>query len=615
MSGNLINGAITNGGDTAIVNNNGTSSGIEIAYAEVGSTNIYTYTTAQLQALTAVSGLVYNTTSNSNALVYSVNTGSPNQVLYKVLLDETVGNFSVGNIGLFTSNNVLFAIGALQNTDTKVATTGGVIGNRKTYNLFVEFSNAATIVSFSILTQDAASIPEVATQNNLPAASSAPFDLYLVDNYTEYGAPALAARYGGTWYYLLMQEPNPQVGGAIWLPGAFNSNINPGDAVYFNGTQFELASSSNSYQNYPIGIRGFGDYLYPSGSVFTQFVATYTQGSKYYCSDTGLTGNVVASNSSNFAMVGYGLSATQFLVSIPPINQTIYGSLEVLDSSGNISLLIPGAAGNPIQLPKGIVSGPSTFTGTTVTEGNIQSTGKFLAAEGTGTNGGYSFTNDINQDTGMFSPSDGILALYSNGIQNMSMFDSIITFLNAVSGPAAISSGQFINLGQGDGRYLLDSNWQYAGQSGQPTWLWGTNNGGTQYVWNPSNFNVNYANSSGSSNTSNYANTVGGTSFPGNLARTGSQKLPNGFIIQWGDVGVGPSGNTFMTFPLTFPNQCFTVIVTEGNANAGTWGVGNITVHGVSNISNNGYTGWARVWGGNSFSTGNLAQNYMAVGY
>ena len=39
-------------------------------------------------------------------------------------------------------------------------------------------------------------------------------------------------------------------------------------------------------------------------------------------------------------------------------------------------------------------------------------------------------------------------------------------------------------------------NW--SGQSGQPTWLWGSNDGTNYYVWNPSNFNVNYANSAGS---------------------------------------------------------------------------------------------------------------------
>lgn len=47
----------------------------------------------------------------------------------------------------------------------------------------------------------------------------------------------------------------------------------------------------------------------------------------------------------------------------------------------------------------------------------------------------------------------------------------------------------------------VDMNFDYAGQGGQPSWLWGTNDGVNIKVWNPSNFNVsraNYANSAGS---------------------------------------------------------------------------------------------------------------------
>lgn len=42
-----------------------------------------------------------------------------------------------------------------------------------------------------------------------------------------------------------------------------------------------------------------------------------------------------------------------------------------------------------------------------------------------------------------------------------------------------------------------NSNWHWSGQGGQPSWLWGSNDGVNMYVWNPSNFSVNYANSAG----------------------------------------------------------------------------------------------------------------------
>ena len=43
-----------------------------------------------------------------------------------------------------------------------------------------------------------------------------------------------------------------------------------------------------------------------------------------------------------------------------------------------------------------------------------------------------------------------------------------------------------------------NKNWNWSGQAGQPTWIWGSNDGTNMFVYNPSNFNVNYANSAGS---------------------------------------------------------------------------------------------------------------------
>lgn len=50
-----------------------------------------------------------------------------------------------------------------------------------------------------------------------------------------------------------------------------------------------------------------------------------------------------------------------------------------------------------------------------------------------------------------------------------------------------------------------DLNFYWSGQSGQPTWLWGGTDGTNMYVYNPSNFNVNYANSAGSASSATYA--------------------------------------------------------------------------------------------------------------
>ena len=54
-----------------------------------------------------------------------------------------------------------------------------------------------------------------------------------------------------------------------------------------------------------------------------------------------------------------------------------------------------------------------------------------------------------------------------------------------------------------------NKNWNWSGQAGQPTWIWGSNDGTNMFVYNPSNFNVNYANSAGSVDWGNVKNIPG----------------------------------------------------------------------------------------------------------
>lgn len=51
-------------------------------------------------------------------------------------------------------------------------------------------------------------------------------------------------------------------------------------------------------------------------------------------------------------------------------------------------------------------------------------------------------------------------------------------------------------------------HFHWDGQGGQPTWLWGGNDSSNMYVYNPSNFSVNYANSAGSASTATTANNL-----------------------------------------------------------------------------------------------------------
>lgn len=75
----------------------------------------------------------------------------------------------------------------------------------------------------------------------------------------------------------------------------------------------------------------------------------------------------------------------------------------------------------------------------------------------------------------------------------------------------ASTSTKASTLAQGGGSGT-GMTFNYSSQSGQPTYLWGTNDGTNTYVWNPSNFSVSYATTSG---YASWAGGAGGISYPG----------------------------------------------------------------------------------------------------
>lgn len=64
-----------------------------------------------------------------------------------------------------------------------------------------------------------------------------------------------------------------------------------------------------------------------------------------------------------------------------------------------------------------------------------------------------------------------------------------------------------------------NKNWNWSGQGGQPTWVWGGNDVTNMYVYNPSNFSVNYANTAG------YANSVAAHEHNGLTVRNSGVEL------------------------------------------------------------------------------------------
>lgn len=108
----------------------------------------------------------------------------------------------------------------------------------------------------------------------------------------------------------------------------------------------------------------------------------------------------------------------------------------------------------------------------------------------------YSFANGggiatAEKDTKSSLQVDGDLYVHE-GLDKVATLNDIPTSLPANGGTAGTATTA-AKLGR-NGNTGLPMTFNWSGQGGQPSWLWGGNDGSNMYVYNPSNFSVNTAN-------------------------------------------------------------------------------------------------------------------------
>lgn len=151
-----------------------------------------------------------------------------------------------------------------------------------------------------------------------------------------------------------------------------------------------------------------------------------------------------------------------------------------------------------------------------------------------------------------------------------------------------------------------NKNWNWSGKNGQPKWLWGGDDGANMYVYNPSNFSVNYANSAGSvawanvsGKPSNYtpsshastATTYG----KGTATNYGHVKLTDVYTSSLGDASSGVAPSQLALYGLynyVKTNELWTKYVSIGTVNGITLyyrynNLGMCEIYFNGNLSNN----------------------------
>ena len=114
-----------------------------------------------------------------------------------------------------------------------------------------------------------------------------------------------------------------------------------------------------------------------------------------------------------------------------------------------------------------------------------------------------------------------------NTTGNAATATNAVNATNATNATNANVANVSKTLGVGGSTSGMIFNW--SGQGGQPSWLWGGNDPANMYVYNPSNFNVSYSNSSNYSNSSGWAS---GAGYADNLRINGAVVSSNSVSVQ-----------------------------------------------------------------------------------
>jgi len=301
---------ISNSGEGAAVTSGNMGAQIEITSFQIGSDLI-----TPLATMTGVSTLVY--TGTTSQITYSANASTATMTFF-ITLSETVGNFYVGNIGLFLADGTMFTLTALAVAEYKTATNTAVsppiTGNVRIYAIPVALTNVQNLINVTALFPNYASLPSVATEAQLPAINAAPYNTYLVNALSETNTSSVAVSNGLEWiklYGILNTSDS-----AVVIPGLANSMFTEGDAICWNGAALALWDPTSVTSVY-VGVVGQNDLVYRNGIFTITNGNPYTAGATYY-SGTGVTAGILSTTAAvsadPFLQVGYAMTTNSLVL-------------------------------------------------------------------------------------------------------------------------------------------------------------------------------------------------------------------------------------------------------------------------------------------------------------
>jgi hypothetical protein len=290
-------------------------------------------------------------------IIDSVYTASPGQLQYAVVdqntveyiltLDESVGPFTIGRIGLFTEDGTLFSITMIDTKDgsgnyvpdNKFPTSGTVVGNRLTYSIYLAISSIATIANFTIQLLQLLTIPEVASELVLPGPTGVAFNTYQVDKHSFARIPAIGLRglpsLGMSQAWLMASErliPGQGEGVVPVDSSVFSSNAPVGKivSVNYSGNPPQMVLADPQITNFMVGIRTGNEEITNYG-MYVDPINNWSPLQLLYAG-TGVNAGQIVGAANNWC-IGYAIAPVN---SSPPGSQPIQGWLCWIDFTGGL---------------------------------------------------------------------------------------------------------------------------------------------------------------------------------------------------------------------------------------------------------------------------------------
>ena len=316
---------ITDAGISALLDAGINGPKIEVTQVRIGSDLV-----APSASATDVSGFVWQ--GDSTYIQYQIL--DEKTFAFKITLDESIGDFPIGNIGLFLKDGTMFTISSLTTQRTKLKNSGTQVGNREVFMIPIVLSGVSGLIDVTVIVPDEASIPFVQNENDLPDPTLAAYSVYEVVYHTILKSSVLALRSNSGWLFVKGQTGSES---ASFDPGMFEDGVHVGSLVYFDpiADLFRLADGTNKTKGY-LGVVG-SLYNIVSNGAFLSTDWSLTPGSNYYADGGSNVGGVTTTPNDFYV----GKAITNNILLLGNLAETTLNKIQTITDNNPSAVFYP----------------------------------------------------------------------------------------------------------------------------------------------------------------------------------------------------------------------------------------------------------------------------------